>query len=87
MKCLTLNFGYNVAAGLCEARVNTGSVQPPQPKWRLLQYNKCDDLEELGVLRKPEDIDTVAEYLNPSFLVKKPSGNFRLVTAFAEVGR
>jgi hypothetical protein len=48
---------------------------------------KCDDLEELGVLRKPEDIDIVAEYLNPSFLVKKPSGNFRLVTAFAEVGR
>ena len=28
-----------------------------------------------------------AEYLNPSFLVKKPSGGFRLVTAFSDVGR
>lgn len=27
------------------------------------------------------------EYVNPSFLVKKPSGGFRLVTAFADVGR
>ena len=27
------------------------------------------------------------EYLNPSFLVKKPSGGSRLVTAFAEVGQ
>ena len=26
-------------------------------------------------------------YLNPSFLVKKPNGGFRLVTAFADVGR
>lgn len=29
----------------------------------------------------------VVEYLNPSFLVKKPSGGARLVTAFADVGR
>eukprot|EP00794_Sanderia_malayensis_P001245 gene1245-1377_t len=29
----------------------------------------------------------VAEYLNPSFLIKKPSGGHRLVTAFSEVGR
>ena len=28
-----------------------------------------------------------AEYLNPSFLVKKASGGHRLVTAFADVGR
>ena len=27
------------------------------------------------------------EYLDPSFLVKKPSGGSRLVTAFAEVGQ
>ena len=88
--------GYNGAAGPYEAVVNIGPVQPPQRKGRLPQYNKsklvelqqkCDDLERLGVLRKPEDMDIVAEYLNPSFLVKKPSGSFRLVTAFAEVGR
>lgn len=35
----------------------------------------------------PEDIGVTAEYLNPSFLVKKTSGGFRLVTAFAEVGQ
>lgn len=29
----------------------------------------------------------VAKYLNQSFLVKKVSGGFRLVTAFADVGR
>ena len=27
------------------------------------------------------------EYLNPSFLMKKPNGGFRLVTAFTDVGR
>ena len=27
------------------------------------------------------------EYVNPSFLVKKPSGGHRLVTAFTDVGR
>lgn len=27
------------------------------------------------------------EYVNPSFLIKKPNGSFRLVTAFADVGR
>ena len=27
------------------------------------------------------------EYLNPSFLVKKRNGGFRLVTAFTDVGR
>ena len=79
--------GYNGAAGKYEAYVNIGPVQPTQRKWRLPQYNKsnlmelqqkCDDLEDLGVLRKPEDIDIVAEYLNLSFLVKKPSGNFWL---------
>ena len=29
----------------------------------------------------------ISYYLNPSFLVKKMSGGFRLVTTFAEVGR
>ena len=27
------------------------------------------------------------EYINPSFLVKKPSGGYRLVRALADVGR
>ena len=48
---------------------------------------KCDQLEELGVFKRPEDIGISIEYLNPSFLVKKQSGGYRLVTALAEVGR
>jgi hypothetical protein len=48
---------------------------------------KFDELEKLGVFKRPEDVNISVEYLNPSFLVKKSSGNSRLVTAFADVGR
>ena len=73
-----------------------GPVQPPQRKGRVPQYardklvelqQKFDELESAGVFSRPEDIGVVAEYINPSFLVKKASGGHRLVTAFAEVGR
>ena len=73
-----------------------GPVEPPQRKGRLPQYargklvelqEKFDKLEELGVFKRPEDIGISVEYLNPSFLVKKPNGGSRLVTAFADVGR
>ena len=88
--------GYNGAMGDFQCHINMGPVQPPQRKGRLPQYSrdklvdlqqKCDDLEALGVLRKPEELNITAEYLNPSFLVKKPNGGFRLVTAFEDVGR
>jgi len=88
--------GYNGASGPFQAVVNMGPVKPPQRKGRVPQYSKdnlqllqdkFDELESLGVFRKPEDINVVAEYLNPSFLVSKPNGGHRLVTAFAEVGR
>ena len=88
--------GYNGAAGPIEATVNMGPVQPPQRKGRIPQYSrnqlvelqsKFDELEEAGVFRRPEDIGITVEYLNPSFLIKKPSGGHRLVTAFTEVGR
>ena len=49
--------------------------------------DKFDELEFKGVFCRPEDIGVSVEYLNPSFLVKKPSGGYRLVTAFADVGR
>ena len=39
------------------------------------------------MFKRPEDIGISVEYLNPSFLVKKPNGGSRLVTAFADVGR
>jgi len=46
-----------------------------------------DELEQAKVFRRPEDLGITIEYLNPSFLVKKPSGGHRLVTAFADVAR
>ena len=87
--------GYNGAEGPFEARVDMGPVEPPQRNW-LPQYarhqllelqQKFDELETLGVFKRPEDINIPVEYLNPSFLIKKPSGGYRLVTAFADVGR
>ena len=88
--------GYNGAAGPFEAVVNMGPVQPPQRKGRLPQYapnkmvelqEKFDDLELQGIFQPPENLGITVEYLNPSFLIKKPNGGHRLVTAFADVGR
>ncbi|KAK3083239.1 hypothetical protein FSP39_017533 [Pinctada imbricata] len=86
----------NGGAGKFECHINMGPVLPPQRKGRLPQYSrdkllalqqKCDELEALGVLKKPEDVNITVENLNPSFLVKKSNGGFRLVTAFEDVGR
>ena len=75
--------------------MNMGPVQPPQRKDRMPQYskdklvelqNKFDELEYKGVFRRPEDLGLSVEYINPSFLVKKPSCGYRLVTAFADFG-
>ncbi|CAG2213632.1 unnamed protein product [Mytilus edulis] len=88
--------GYNGAVEAAEAKVNMGPVQPPQRKGRIPQYQKTqlvtlqekfNELEDIGVFKKTEDIGVTVEYLNPSFLIKKPNGGFRLVTAFADVGR
>ena len=65
------------------------------PLGRLPQYardklelqQRFDDLESLGVFVRPEDVGVTVEYLNPSFLMKKPNGGFRLVKVFADVGR
>ena len=90
------NTGYNDAVGKFHATVNMGPVLPPQRKGRIPQYSrdklvepqqKFDELEAQGVFCRPEDVNVNAEYLNPSFLVKKPNGGFRLVTAFSDVGR
>ena len=88
--------GYNGRDGAVKAIVNMGPVLPPQRKGRmplynkdklLLLQNKFDELEELGVFEKPENIGVNVEYLNSSFLVRKPRGGYRLVTDFADVGR
>ena len=90
--------GYNGAAGPIQASVNIGPVQPPPPqrKGRVPQYSrhqlvelqaKFDELEQAKVFRHPEDLGITVEYLNPLFLVKKPSSGHRLVTAFADVAQ
>ena len=94
--------GYNGSMDPFEATINMGAIQPPSPipptkhKGRVSQcarnkvlelHRKFDKLENQGVFARPESCGITAEYLNPSFLVKKTCGGFRLVTAFAEVGR
>ena len=87
---------YNGFSGPFEAVVNMGPTLPPQRKGRLPQYNrnrlvelqqKFDELESVGVFARPEEVGITVEYLNPSFLVNKPGGGSRLVTAFSDVGR
>ena len=51
---------------------------------QLLQ-DEADKLESLGVLAKPEDVGVDVQFASPSFLVKKPDGSFRFVTAFNEL--
>ena len=86
---------YNGASGPFEVVINMGPSLPPQRKGRLPLYNRstyeelqsvCDDIDGT-VFRKPEELGVTAEYLNPSFLVNKPNGKKRLVTAFSEVGQ
>lgn len=73
-----------------------GPVEPPQHKGLLPQYarnklvelqEKFNQLEDLGVSKCPEDVSVSVEYLNPFFPVKRSSGGFCVVTAFADVGR
>ena len=88
--------GYNGEAGPIEVTVIIGSVQPPQHKRRVQRYSRnqlaelqahFDELEQAQVFRRPGDLNLTVEYLNPPFLVRKPSGGHRLVTAFADIAR
>jgi len=85
---------YNDASGRVRAHINMGPVDPPVNKGHLPSYSKdkmvllqqkMDELEELGVLARPEEVGVVVEHVSPSFLVKKANGDFRLVTAFNSV--
>ena len=48
--------------------------------------DKFDELESQGVFARPEDVGVVVQHVSPSFLVRKPSGGHRLVTAFTALG-
>lgn len=87
---------YNGASGQFEARVNMGPTLPPQRKGHCPQYchtnkqllqEKMDYLDSYEVLAKPSDLGITIEYVNPSFLVKKPSGDWRTVTSFGEIAK
>ena len=87
--------GYNGKFGTILAYVNIGDSLPPQRRGKIPQYskhnlvelqNQIDQFEEMGVFATPEESNTYAEYINPTFLVKKPnSDSLRLVTSFGEV--
>jgi len=87
--------GYNGKFGSIFAYVNIGDSLPPQRRGKIPQYSRnnlielqkmIDQFEEQGVFATPEAANTYAEYMNPTFLVKKPgSDSLRLVTSFGEV--
>ena len=52
-----------------------------------LLQEEADKLEKLGVLAKPEDLGINVQFVSPSFLAKKPSGEFRFVRAFNDLGQ
>lgn len=78
------------------ARVNIGDTKPPAKKLHAPNYDKknlellqdkFDELDSQGVFVRPEDVGVVVEHVSPSFLVRKPSGGHRLVTAFTSIGQ
>ena len=87
---------YNGHSGNVQCHINMGPAKPPQRKARLPHYDhkkmvvlqeKFDELESMGVLGKPEEEGVVVENLSMSFLVPKSGvDDFRLVTAFTEIG-
>ena len=88
--------GYNGHAGKIQATVNVSNCLPPQRKGRIPLYNRdklvdlqeeFDRLEKIGVFKRPEEVGIDIEYVNPTFLIKKPNGTYRLVTSFGEVGK
>ena len=65
-----------------------GGLSPLYGKDMLVELqHKFDELKSLGVFKRPAVIGITVEYLNPSFIVKKPNAGHRLVTTFTDVGR
>ena len=88
--------GYNDFSGTIRAKVNVASTPPPPQKARLPFYDQknlvllqehADLLEDKGVLVTPESLGMVAIHVSPSFLVNKPNGDKRFVTAFNSLAK
>ena len=83
---------YNGFYGLVDNSINFSNIPPPSVRAHLPKYShemlvimgeKMDQLERWGVLRKPEDLGIVPEFVLASMLQPKPdSGDWRLVTDF-----
>ena len=82
---------YNGHSGKLKARILFGSTVPPAKKLHAPSYgkenlqllqDKFDQLESQKVVGRPEEYDVEVEHVSPSFLVRKSSGGYRLVTAF-----
>lgn len=90
-----LRLEYNQKSGKCDVHINMGPIPPPQHKGKvpfygrdnmLLLQEKFDELVEIGVLKRPQDIGITVENLNTSFLVKKKdTSEMRFVTDFASI--
>ena len=87
---------YNDSSGRIRARVNILTVHPPTKKLHVPNYSnsnsqllqsKFDELECQGVFARQEDVNVVVEHVSPSFLVRKQSEGYRLVTAFTTIGQ
>ena len=83
---------YNGFYGRVDNSINFSNTPPPSVRAHLPKYShdmltimgkKMDQLEEWGVLRKPEDLGIVPEFVLASMLQPKPEQNdWRLVTDF-----
>ena len=87
---------YNDNSGPLRAHVLIGPVEPPTTKGKLPLYNQgnmqqlqieADKLDADGILVPPETVGVQVKVVSPSFLVTKPNGDYRLVTAFNNLGR
>ena len=86
---------YNDHSGKVRARINIAVNKPPTRKLQVPDYchkdqellqDQFDTLEHQGVFIRPEDEDIEVEHVSPSFLIRKKSGGFRLVTSFVALG-
>ena len=83
---------YNGFYGRIDNSINFSNTPPPSIRAHLPKYShtmlqvmakKMDKLEEWGVLRKPEDVGVVPEFVLSSMLQPKPGQeDWRLVTDF-----
>ena len=88
---------YNGAFGRTSTDINFTSTPPSNQKTYIPKYShemmtllasKMDKLEQWGVLRKPEELGIVPEFVVPSMLTPKAEKNeFRLVTDFTSLNK